>query len=398
MSVAIKNDASYICMNSDEKIFLRDKPFYWNIKMVKGSKNRFYIYHHDRYVCAGQKTGIVSLCKTPRTSWLIDGTKGTLIEDFSGGDVLDVWSPNEGPLKLYRKLPKKKGGNQRFDILTRSELEQDSLQEEQGVQTIQPKKSAEESTIVVYSFNIRIDNTLENHIYIFNDVVGKCNAGAYDVICLQECPPWLSEMIKGDKTVLKKYEIRSSHSETLIVKKKLKPVFNKTLFSKDMKTSEVFSYLKARQIRPFLSVYLSSCDVTVGTSHFWSVFEELSGRYESVDEKIHAISQCFAFMKDGVKKDTTTYIIAADTNLMEDGHKMESREMEQLSKNEIFDLARENEQRVVTWDGYKNNEQIHHSERHRPDRVLASRILDADVTVIESNISDHYAISAVISI
>jgi endonuclease/exonuclease/phosphatase family metal-dependent hydrolase len=93
-------------------------------------------------------------------------------------------------------------------------------------------------------------------------------------------------------------------------------------------------------------------------------------------------------------------IFAGDTNLMEDGEEMLSREQDLLLEHNLYDLAFYNttsgKPPLVTWDGYANPHQIMHLERHRPDRVIYNRLAKTEVSVKASTQSDHYPLTVTV--
>jgi len=116
------------------------------------------------------------------------------------------------------------------------------------------------------------------------------------VIALQEVPDhafYLKlESLGQDFTLLRE------HGEILAVRKSLQPVF-RVAASGDMKTTHCFPDVEQRQRigRPFVFAALLSVEAVVGTCHVWSVFDELSGNYNSLTEKMLYITQALTVMQ-----------------------------------------------------------------------------------------------------
>jgi endonuclease/exonuclease/phosphatase family metal-dependent hydrolase len=385
--VSFKNDKTFVGVNSSGDLSLVKQEFSWSVEPVPNAgDNSYYISHNKKYLTTTKDGKLKLRAKNKRQAWLIND-KNETVTNLDTNKLLDVWEKNAGPLIMYDA---NNNENQRFKFSFFHTAEDND-----DIDVDELKKGEKIDFIHVYSYNIRYDNEPTNHKKIVQDMISKCRRKSHDVICLQECTRWVIGKIKESKFVRENYEFEDCEGEMMLVLKVHEPLF-RVLESDHIETSGEFEDIENRQKsgRPFISAKLDLSQVIIGTAHFWSVFDELNGNYASLTEKISAISQCFNFMgnKSGDKK--MTKIIVGDTNLMQNDDKMRKKEIQDLKFYGITDLAVHNKQEEYTWDGFNNSKQIRHRERHRPDRVLSNNPLQADINVIISDDSDHYAIDA----
>ncbi len=244
----------------------------------------------------------------------------------------------------------------------------------------------------IFSWNIRFDNAPSNHQQIITYLTSSHQH--YDVIALQEVPD--HAFVLSLESLGHDFSLVREHGEILAVRKSLQPVF-RVLQSRDMKTTHAFPDVEQRQRtrRPFVFAALMSVGAVIGTCHVWSVFDELSGNFNSLTEKMLYITQAFTAMQIAFPVLALKFAVG-DFNLMEDGDRMRAREQQALAEAGVVDAAAA--QPVVTWDGMANRGQIAHRERHRPDRLLANAAVEMSVVVKPSTLSDHYPIICNITI
>ena len=258
----------------------------------------------------------------------------------------------------------------------------------------EPGKEEKKPRLSLFSFNIRYDNKVKNLLTI----IDRITQNNYDVVALQEVTPWVVKNIQSQNH--HRYEIAASAGEMLLVRRSLKPTLH-TLHSMSLLTSGQFADIENRQRegRPFLFAHLPGLRLSVGTAHFWSIFEELDGKtWGSLKEKINAIQQCLTYMK--VLYPGTKRVIIGGTNLIEDDIYMKLREQKALIKRGLWDLGAE--LGTPTWNWEKNKKQVPHmNEKHRPDRILTSWDAVGDTSTLEvheNGLSDHFAISCSLTV